>query len=592
MATTHISTDDKRTASPRGKWLKLSAALTDIVADLADRDDLTVTCAPGAGRGAPGCFLPALASIELDGDHLPVDPRTCNPLRAGDRNRYPALWGVLTHEAAHAHHSRWTAPEGATGAHVEAAMLLEESRIEAGQLRRRPADRRWLRSSATQIVMDGFNTTSGQGMSDWDAAHAAGLLLARRDAGVFWAAEVQAAERLITGVLGAGRVADLEAIWKAAHGTDDDDHAAMLELGRRWCEVVGIDPDKPSDPASGQNGGQQGGASQASGTPGKPGGSSQQDDEDRELTPLERAVAVTVAQVEASEEREHAAEKDEATKVARAIADAERSRKNAKEIFKDGAPTPGGPRGATTISGFRKPTAAEQGAARRLAKLLRGAAHRERAVTVTSSATPPGRLRMRGALAADAQRAAGQMPTAEPFLNVRRRHVPNPPLRVGIACDVSGSMSPLAKPVASAAYILGRAASHVPDATAASVIFGQKVRAVTFPGKEPKEVSEFRTNDGLHEIGPAVQALDVALGLDQPGAARLLVIVSDGQFAQWETAAGQREIDRLVRSGCAVLWLALGQATPMKGAHLVSLTNPAQAAAVIGQAAVKALRSA
>ena len=47
---------------------------------------------------------------------------------------------------------------------------------------------------------------------------------------------------------------------------------------------------------------------------------------------------------------------------------------------------------------------------------------------------------MRGALAADAQRAAGAVPTAQPFTRTTRRSVPTPPLRIRIACDVSGSM--------------------------------------------------------------------------------------------------------------------------------------------------------
>jgi hypothetical protein len=51
-----------------------------------------------------------------------------------------------------------------------------------------------------------------------------------------------------------------------------------------------------------------------------------------------------------------------------------------------------------------------------------------RAETVISSATPPGRLRMRHAMAADAQRAAGAVPTAKPFTRVERRRVPAPPV--------------------------------------------------------------------------------------------------------------------------------------------------------------------
>jgi hypothetical protein len=56
-----------------------------------------------------------------------------------DRERYPALWGVLVHEAAHTDHTRWKMPAGS--AEVSAALLLEESRIEAAHLTRRPGDR-------------------------------------------------------------------------------------------------------------------------------------------------------------------------------------------------------------------------------------------------------------------------------------------------------------------------------------------------------------------------------------------------------------------------------------------------------------------
>jgi hypothetical protein len=126
-----------------------------------------------------------------------------------------------------------------------------------------------------------------------------------------------------------------------------------------------------------------------------------------------------------------------------------------------GPHTDSGRIGPARITGIRPPARAEQAAARRLARLLRAAAHRERVAVTTTSATPPGRLRMRGALAADAQRAAGATPTAEPFTQTSHRHVPAPPLRVGIACDVSASMRAVAAPGASAAWILARAAAAI-----------------------------------------------------------------------------------------------------------------------------------
>ncbi|MCO5999766.1 VWA domain-containing protein [Actinoallomurus sp. WRP9H-5] len=197
---------------------------------------------------------------------------------------------------------------------------------------------------------------------------------------------------------------------------------------------------------------------------------------------------------------------------------------------------------------------------------------------------------MRGALAADAQRAAGATPTAEPFTRTIRRHIPAPPLRVGIACDVSGSMHRFAAPVASAAWILARATAHIPDARSATVIFGDRVRPITHPGRAPRQVSEFSASDGTERFCHAIDALEAAVDLARPGAARLLVIVSDGVFRAEELTDGQQRITRLTRTGCAVLWLTPDTTHyPMHGAHTVTLTDPAETAATIGRAAARAL---
>ncbi|MFF3517367.1 hypothetical protein ACFYX0_38565, partial [Streptomyces sp. NPDC002573] len=118
-----------------------------------------------------------------------------------------------------------------------------------------------------------------------------------------------------------------------------------------------------------------------------------------------------------------------------------------------------GHRAPSPVTGTRPPTPSEKAAAGHLARALRAAAYRERTVTVTASAVPPGRLNMRGALARDAQKAAGALPTAQPWIRTQRRQGPTPPLRVGIAVDVSGSMRAAAHPIASAAWILAKAAA-------------------------------------------------------------------------------------------------------------------------------------
>ena len=85
--TTPVTIPDPATTAPG--WLVLSAALTDEVPVIADREDLLVTVAPGAGHGAPACFLPAHATIEVYGTHL-GSGNVCNPGEVVDR-KLPAV---------------------------------------------------------------------------------------------------------------------------------------------------------------------------------------------------------------------------------------------------------------------------------------------------------------------------------------------------------------------------------------------------------------------------------------------------------------------------------------------------------------------
>jgi hypothetical protein len=201
---------------------------------------------------------------------------------------------------------------------------------------------------------------------------------------------------------------------------------------------------------------------------------------------------------------------------------------------------------------------------------------------------------MRQVLAADAQRAAGARPTAEPFTRTRSRRVPAPPLRVGIACDISGSMCDFTGPVASAAWILARAAAALPAATTATVLFGEEVDALSHPGRAPDRVSDFAAPDGTEQLCRAIDALDGALDLSCPGTARLLVIVSDMILvAPGEMPGAQRRISRLAKAGCGVIILRPARhrdgAPGWKDAQVIALTDPAETIEVIARAATRAL---
>jgi hypothetical protein len=479
---------------------------------------------------------------------------------------------------------------------MEAAMMLEETRIEAAQIRRRPDDRYWLRASASGLILadalsarPGPDPGPGPGdpghgsrpvpppLTAWAAGKAAALILARVDAGILTTEETATVADAVTDAVGEDTLAALRGLWTAARDVNDDDGSTMWELARRWCHALGEHPDSPPE-------------SLTSGDDGPRGGDA---DGPASGAGLEEAIRKTVAAVTAAVAGEAApvppltpaaaARAAETT----ALTDAEQA---ALRVF--------GSRhsrtGKTATAGTRPPTDAEQAAARALSRALTTAGRRDRTATILTSPTPPGRLRMRGALAADAQRAAGAVPTAEPFARTVRRTVPTPPLRLGVACDVSGSMAAVTAPVASAAWILARAAHLTPmTTTTATLIFGNRVRPITRPGIAPAVVTEFAARDGYEDITTAIDALDHSLGLSRPGAARLLVIVSDGAFDTDQTTTGQARADRLLATGCSILWLdAYGWCRPFRGTTVHRLTDPTTTAQAIGRAATTALRAA
>ncbi|WP_219413791.1 hypothetical protein [Pseudonocardia nigra] len=436
------------------------------------------------------------------------------------------------------------------------------------------------RASATALVLADM-PTGGSGIDRAQAAQAAGLLLARADAGILTAAEITPVARTVETALGADTLADLRAIWRAAQRVADDDTEAMLELGHRWCTAVGADPGTPPDTPD------------TSVTP--PGSRLEGPAGASELTAAISEVLRRVAT--AVEAAALPADPAETAATARATEDAARAaaESTARAVFTAAPATRPGRRrvGRTALAGTRPATDGERAAARQLGRALTTAAVRDRATITTTSATPPGRLRMRGALAADAQCAAGAMPTAEPFIRTTRKVTPAPPLRLGIACDVSGSMYEFAAPVASAAWILAHAAHHTRvTATTATVIFGNYVRPIARPGDRPAVVTEFATDDDYEDIPAAIDALDGALDLSRPGAARLLVIVSDGLYTAAARDDGQTRITRLRRHGCAVLWLTPpGTSRPLDGVTVHPLTDPAATGQTIGRAATAALRA-
>ncbi|ROO52822.1 hypothetical protein EDC02_7766 [Micromonospora sp. Llam0] len=592
----HLNPDPDAASTPLPAdhaWLRMSAALSAHIPPIAGREDLLVVIEPGAGNGAPACFIRERATVEIDGTYLGIDPRSVDPHDPDAREKYPVAWGLLVHEAAHSQHTRWEFGTGPARV-AEAAALLEESRIETAQLRRRPGDRRWLRAAVTRILLDDIPTTD----DPWAAAASAALVLARVDAGVIDPDEAEQLRRAVARILRPTLLKTLTSIWRDAHQVPDDDTDAMLALGRRWCDTLGVDPDTPPPPpGTGQAGSGNGHSGAGQGSGGSPGGGGV----------LRKAAAsvvgaVAVHDAEAAQAAAAAAARaQQRAQQRKAEADQQKRSQDAAGAVFDGDGGTGGGGGASTNGNplvrtqpsrhrTREPGDDERAAARKLARALREAAYREPTDAVTTSVTPPGRLVTRAALAADAQRAAGQIPTSQPWRRTERRRVPQPPIHVGIVADVSPSVETFAGPIASAAWITAQATAWA-GGTSATVTFGQYVTAVTRPGQPPDRVRLFGKEGNTQGFPLAVDALDAALGLADPrGGARLLVVVSDGEFTSAEITEGQKRLDRLVRAGCGLLWLGPPNSRPLKDAHATILGNPGDAGRLIARAAATALR--
>ncbi|MEV6374839.1 VWA domain-containing protein [Micromonospora musae] len=527
---THRAAGSGTPAASAPDWHPWSDAWTRHIPTLTGRHDLTVTVAPGAGGGAPACFYPDARRIEVDATHIGA-PDITNPHKAGHKRLVPTAYGLLVHEAAHATHSLWTTPPGTPPVVAAVADLLEESRAENRQRGRRRGDRRWLRHTVTTLL-----DPHGAPIDDaWNAAHLAGLLLARVDARIITAKDIKGVRAAVTTVLGRKRLRQLRDVWRQAHTVDDTDAATMIDLAWRWCRILNIDPGQQPEPPQPDPGEFAGQLAQALGdylahTAG--------------LTPAE----YTAQQIQ--------------------------GRHNAPPSWTR-----------------RDPTDAERAAARQLAARLRRARTRQPEPDTRPSPVPPGRLRTRHAITAQAQIASGSMPTATPWQRRTALPPPKPTLHLAVLVDTSFSMHPYAAPMSSAGWILADAA-RTNQATTTTIGFGDQATLLVPPHQQPTSVLEMRAFGGTTAFIDAVKLADQLLRLRQPGRLRMLAVVSDGDLP--DTAPAQRLITTLHQTGCAVLWLRPADLAGHTFTHTTTLevANPIQAVDAIADAAVTVLEHA
>lgn len=549
--------DTLKIAKPDGPWLPISGAFTRLTYLFSKRYDLTVSIAPGAGWGSPAAMLPPAASVEINGDFWPAefDPAMADPSDHEDWKNYPAVMGLLIHELSHGDHSDWmyqvkkrvnskfnklTDDEMHA---LGAATILEEARIEHQHIKNRPQDTPWLQASATTIALaEALNNKELP--SKTAASRVAAIILARADGGSLMPGpELDKVRTEVEAVLTFPLLKKLRDIWREFLDADDYDTPRLMDLGKEWYELTKDDGDQDS----GGEGGDGGESSGGSGIP----------------KALEDALNALGEAVMGD-----ASGSEELAKILKRLAEADAKRKSesgqkeeakrkADRIFhgqQGGAPT-----GLyQPLRGFRPPTTQERILARRTSKGILKAYVRESAYTKTTSKVPPGRFKASVAIQGDAQAAQGMYPTVEPFTRKEYQRTSSPPLKVGILGDTSDSQDGPVKYTASGAWSLASAVRAIPDGSVAMAIFGDKARKVFGPWEKPKQVPNLRAGGGTGFFKDALRALEGELNLMRGGAARLLVIVTDGMLNPSEYAGRDELLKRYLNASVHILWVVTG----------------------------------
>jgi hypothetical protein len=584
----------RRTTS--SKWLKVGASIGSMVNEWSGRGDLTVFVGPWVGmdHGAPAAYNPATSEIEVNSD-IAFDHG--NPEVIGDFTRRVVqlenakATGAIFHEACHARYSLW--PLEATQERLkheagvwDAMVVLEEVRIEARGMLEYPENQIMLRASAMGIVMSDLKVGVDDDMPKVrQAAKMATLILGRRDVGILLNEDVVNVRAFVGRVLSDEVVDALARVWSKFAVTSHGDVDGMIDLARDWNTIITTEAERQG----------------------------QSSEEGMVLTSKqlgemldalgEDGFSVTMAVESEAGRQAKMAEYDERSVENKAKANERAQAKTmAREVFQAGVRSVVTGRSTSSkLVETRAPNAQERQAAVVLSRQLEKARYRDRVRVESPSKLPPGRLRTRALVQGQAQRARGMMVDVEPWNRVQHRHVDNPPLTIGVMVDISGSMGTAMKSMASTAWVLSEAVRRV-QGRVAMVYYGSSVFSTLKPGQHLNEVQVYTAPDSTEEFDKAFLALDGGLTLTEGRGARLLVIVSDGQYRLDQLKAVDARLAQAARAGVGVLWLGAGdyglsraKAFCTRGsAEFVPLGNGSvvNVVEVVGRLAAKALTTA
>jgi len=583
----HLKTGETKVQATDPQWLGVGRDIGVLANRWALRDDLVAYVGPGAGGPAPACYTPATAEIEVNVEvafGAGVSPETIGDLRKTSAQfEFPKATGAIMHEAFHARFSKWSMPKAYAELErdeYEALNLLEETRIEYQGLKAMPDARPFLRACAMEIVLADTEEGLETNTQTQSLTNLVGLAHARVDAGILEADEVIKLTDLIEDNLGLEVVAKLRSL--AYDFQQHDNHSDLTEvypIAKEWAKIVReLAKERGDDKPMGK------------GCFPMP----------KELADaIKDALGEAIADVAVNnfDELADAEQSEEYKEQANAKANEAKERMENKDVANDvfqKTSGPGGTKSASRLREQRPATTEEKIASVKIGNWLEKAKYRERDVTELVSETPPGRLRSRAILQREALRSRGVMAKAEPFRRTVRKMTENPTLNVGIMVDISGSMGSAMNPMATTAWVMANAVNRI-QGRCAMVYYGNDVFPTLKAGQKLEQVNVYTASDGTEKFEKAFKALDGALNLLHGTGARLLVIVSDGQYTSEETKFARYAVEQCKKAGVAILWLPFDNGYNAVDigngyAEVIKETgNPAEYAEVIGKACAKVL---
>lgn len=201
---------------------------------------------------------------------------------------------------------------------------------------------------------------------------------------------------------------------------------------------------------------------------------------------------------------------------------------------------------------WRDPTREERASALRLSRTLQDPGDPPRR-EVDRHALPPGRLVTSQAVQGTASRALGVPDLSRPWARPRRTRRNVRPLRMGVLTDISGSQRDMVDLSCSLTWILSTAGRDE-GVDVLSLLFGSDITSVAVPGTSTRGIPEPVKLSDTELFGGAAAALHRGLDLDDRGADRVIVVISDGDFTDGETDEAERWLLSWARLGVTVLW--------------------------------------